>query len=69
MALTEAEAERQLRAIPSGLKTHCTNCPGWGQMSWNQRLFVARNPGVAQPAFDEPGFRRKVDAALLDDDF
>ena len=44
--MDEAEAQRQLRAIPSGQKRHCVRYPGWDQLSWNQRLFVARNPGV-----------------------
>ena len=48
--MDEAEAQRQLRAIPSDQKRHCVSYPGWDQLSWNQRLFVARNPGVLAPA-------------------
>ena len=41
----EGEAKKLLLAIPSGEKEHCRGYPGWGQLSWNQRLYVARNPG------------------------
>ena len=40
----EAEAKRQLVAIPATKRQHCAGYPGWEAMSWNQRLFIARNP-------------------------
>jgi hypothetical protein len=53
----EEEAKKLLLAIPSGEKEHCRGYPGWGQLSWNQRLYVARNPG-------DPEIKAKI-AALL----
>ena len=46
--LTEEEAEAELRNIPLDDKEHCAGYPGWGQMSWNKRLAVARYPEMFQ---------------------
>jgi hypothetical protein len=42
--LTEREAEIKLRAMSPKEKEHCKGYPGWEEMSWAQRLFVAKNP-------------------------
>lgn len=64
----EAEAKRLLLAMPSGEKAHCDGYPGWGEMSWSQRLVVAKtqpqpNPEpqpVHQPEQQSQPFQRGV---------
>ena len=53
----EEEAKKLLLAIPSGEKEHCRGYPGWGQLSWNQRLYVARNPG-------DPEIKAKIERLM-----
>jgi hypothetical protein len=47
-AMTEAEAEAALRAIPSSKKEHVVSVVGWADMSWVERLKAAEQPPNAK---------------------
>ena len=49
-ALTEKEAKDALLAIPYQKKKHCSSYPGWGDMTWAQRLQIAQNPSAKAKA-------------------
>jgi len=46
--LTEQQAEANLRNMSSYQRRHCSGFPGWGQMSWNERLAVALDPTLSR---------------------
>eukprot|EP01043_Picozoa_sp_COSAG02_P050926 COSAG02_NODE_5293_length_4465_cov_1579.441594_2_plen_372_part_00 len=49
LADSAAEQEKEFRRwYPLGGPPHCVGYPGWGVMSWNQRLFIARNPTLTE---------------------